>query len=120
MKVGLFKRGYSLNRVRDKITVREGNETLELFVDSDSRSLIHRLQEANKEIEKINGESTDEQKKLAAVGFAEAMFGGEQAGKLMDFYHGDYASVITICSMYFEDKKNGLAKKITKAQKKGG
>ena len=56
--------------------------------------------------------------KKAAREFSVAIFGEEQTEQLFDFYHGDENCVVTICGMYFGDPKNGLGKKITKAQKK--
>ena len=113
-----FKRALSLNRVRDKITIREGKETLTLYVDSDANMLIHGIRVANEKLEKLQKVDSEDDKKAAAMGMARAMFGIEQADKLLEFYHGNYGCVITICGMYFGDKKYGLGKKITKAQKR--
>ena len=105
----------TLNRVRDHIVVREGNDELPLKVDSDARSIITRLQKAQKTLSAINDGATDKQKDEAAIGLAEAIFGKEQAEELMTFYGYDAGCVVTVCGMYFEKR---LGKKITAAQKK--
>lgn len=109
---------FTLGRVRDNVTFREGNETIDLSVDSDANSLVTKLMNAQKVLNKIGAESTDEERKQAAKGFAEAMFGAEQTQKLFDFYRGNSDCVVTICGIYFADGKNGLARKITKVQKR--
>ena len=109
----------TLNRVRDRITVREGNETIELYVDSDANTLIRRLQAAQKALTEIDEETSEAERKKAAEGLSVAIFGQEQTEKLLDFYHGDYGCVVSICGMYFGDHKRGLAKKITKVQMRG-
>ena len=117
----LFRRNeLSLNRIRDNIVVREGNETLDLFVDCDATTIIPNLLNAQREINKISkdADATDEERTNAAVALAASMFGEEQTKKLFEFYHGDASCVVTICGMYFGDAKHGLGKKITKAQKK--
>lgn len=114
----MFKTVYTLNRVRDSVTIREGNEEINLYVDSDVESLMMRLQAAQKQLLKITGDTSDEERIKAANSLSVAMFGKEQTKQLFDFYHGDENCVVTICGMYFADKKNGLSKKIAKAQKK--
>ena len=113
-----WKKEYTLNRVHDRITVREGNETIDLVVDNDANTLIYEIVQAQKALDGIKNESPEEERNIAVMKFAGAIFGPEQAQKLLDFYRGNYGCVITICSMYFTDGKNGLGKKITKVQKK--
>lgn len=113
-----FRHEISLNRVRDNITIREGDETLTLRVDSDANSIISRLRKAQKTVSEINGETTDAEREQAAHDLSEAIFGKQQTEKLFDFYNGDASCVVTICGMYFGDPKHGLGKKITKAQMK--
>ena len=105
----------TLNRVRDHIVIREGKDELPLTVDSDARSIISRLQNAQKALSEVNDDITDESKYKAAYGLAEAIFGKDQADQLMAFYHDDAGCVVTVCGMYFEKR---LAKKITAAQKR--
>ena len=105
----------TLNRVRDHIIVREGSDKLPLTVDCDARSIITRIQKANKALSEATGDITDESQYKAAYGLAEAIFGKEQADKLMAFYSDDPGCVVTVCGLYFEKR---LAKKITAAQKK--
>ena len=108
----------TLNRVRDHITIREGNDTIRLTVDSDANMLIHGVRMAQKTLQRLQEEDDEDLKGTAAKQLSEAIFGKEQAEQLLEFYNGSYECVITICGMYFGDHKNGLGKKITKAQKK--
>jgi hypothetical protein len=108
----------TLNRVRDHITIREGDDTLNLTVDSNANMLIRGVRTAQKTLQRLQEENNEELKETAAKQLSEAIFGKEQAGQLLDFYNGNFECVITICGMYFGDPKNGLGKKITKAQKK--
>ena len=112
------KKELTLNRVRDHITIREGNDTLNLTVDSNANMLIREVRTAQKTLQRLQEENNEELKETAAKQLSEAIFGKEQAGQLLDFYNGNFECVITICGMYFGDHKNGLGKKITKAQKK--
>lgn len=112
------KKVYSLNRVRDKITVKEGNETIQLYVDCDPNTIVHRIQKAQKTLLNIKPDSNREERIQAAKEFSVSIFGEEQTQQLFDFYHGDENCVVTICGMYFSDQKNGLGKKITQAQKR--
>lgn len=113
-----FRRELTLHRVRDHITIREGNDTISLTVDSDPNMLIRGVRTAQKTLQRLQDEDLDDLKKIAAEQLSTAIFGDKQAKQLLDFYNGNYECVITICGMYFGDHKNGLGKKITKAQKK--
>lgn len=112
------RRQLTLNRVRDHITIREGSDTISLTVDSDANTLIRGVRMAQKTLQRLQKEDNDGLKETAAKQLSESIFGVEQAGKLLDFYNGNYECVITICGIYFGDHKNGLGKKITKAQKR--
>ena len=117
----LFRRNeLSLNRIRDSVVVREGNETLKLYVDCDATTIVQKLLNAKREIDRVskNAEATDNERTEAAITLASSMFGDEQTKELLNFYHGDAGCVVTICGMYFGNNKHGLSKKITKAQKK--
>lgn len=105
----------SLGRVRDKVMFREDGESLTLTVDGDAARMVRALTDAQKSLNAVKGESTDEDRISAAKQFAAAIFGADQAEKLVQFYHGDAVCVIEACGRYFS---SGLAKKITKAQKK--
>ena len=106
----------SLNRVRDRITIKESGESIQLFVDSDPRMLVTRIRNAQIQITGANkAESTDEDRMKAARAFAVAIFGEKQTDQLAEFYGGDYSCVMTISGLYFEKR---LCKKIIAAQKK--
>ena len=111
----LFGYTITLNRVRDRITIKEGNESLVLAVDCDSTAIVTRIRNAQESIIKVsNGKSTEEERNQAARQFSEAIFGKEQTDRLSAFYNDDLSCVVTICGMYFEKR---LCKKITAAQK---
>lgn len=115
----LFRREpFSLNRVRDNVTIKEGEEVITLFVDCDVTGIVNRLRSAREKIDAINENTGEEQRKAASMSFAIAIFGEAQAEKLLDFYHGNYGCVVEICGIYFEDKKHGLARKIAAIQKR--
>lgn len=114
----MFGKVITLNRVRDSVTFREGNEEIRLKVDSEVNGLMKRIISAEKKIMAITAETARPEKTEAAREFAVAIFGEEQAEKIFEFYNGNEECVITICGMYFSDKKHGLCRKITKAQKK--
>ena len=105
----------SLGRVRDRVQFKEADELLVLVVDGDAARMVRALTEAQKTLNSIKGGSTDEERLQAARQFAEAIFGKEQAEKLIQFYRNDAICVIEACGQYFG---GGLAKKITVAQKK--
>ena len=105
----------SLGRVHDTVRVREGDATITLEVEADPARMVAALNDAQKYLKTIGDASTDAEKRDVAKVFAAAVFGDEQAEKLLAFYHGDAACVINICGRYFSER---LAKLITKAQKK--
>ena len=114
----IFRPEISLNRVRDTVTIREGDERIVLRVDSDARSIINRLNRAQKILSAMDENTTDDERIQAAHDLAEAMFGAEQTKELFAFYNYDAACVVAICGKYFGDPEHGLGKKITKVQKK--
>lgn len=113
----MFNRSYklSLNRVHDTVIVNEGGERLKLFVDSDPMRMVAGLTQAQKLMQKLGDNSTDDEINGAAQYFATVIFGKEQAEQLLAFYHNDAGCVISVCGKYFEGR---LSKKITQAQKK--
>ena len=113
--MGIFNYEMTLNRVHDRITIKEGNERLPLTVNGDSMRIVAGLNKAQKKMTELNDESTDEQVKEVAEYFASVIFGTEQARKLMEFYADDPGCVISVCGQYFKDR---LAGKIAKIQKK--
>jgi hypothetical protein len=114
---GMFGKGYTmtLNRVHDKINLREGDEVLPLIVDGDSMRMVAGLGKAQAKLLELKDDSTDDEVKDAAEYFAAVIFGKEQAKKIMEFYADDPGCVISVCGQYFKDR---LAGKISKIQKK--
>ena len=114
----MFGRKYTvtLNRVYDRITIAEGGDRLDLHVDSEPGRIVAALATANKSITAlVESKSTDEtERRNAALAFAGAIFGTEQAKQILDFYHGDPTCVLNICSKYFNER---LAHMIEKAQR---
>ena len=105
----------TLNRVRDHIIIKEGNDQLKLTVDQDPRVIAVSLKAANETLGKITVDASTFDRIQAAKGLSEAIFGKEQTKSLFRFYGDDPGCVVTICGMYFEKR---LSKKIIKAQKR--
>ena len=112
-----FFRGYemTMNRVHDKVTVREGDEHITLVVNGDAMRMVAGLNKAQQKMKELDENSSDEAVKDAAEYFAAVIFGKDQAEKLMEFYADDPGSVISVCGQYFKDR---LAGRISKVQKK--
>ena len=104
----------TMNRVHERVTIKEGNEKLNLTVDGDPMRMVAGLSQAQKKLKAINGESTEQDTKNAAQYFAQVLFGQEQAQKLMDFYLGDAGCVINVCGQVFQS----ISKQITRLQKR--
>ena len=113
----MFGKGYkmTLNRVHDRVTVKEGGERLTLTVDGDAMRMVAGLNKAQEKMKALTEESTDGEIREAAEYFASVLFGSEQARKLMEFYADDAGSVIAVCGKYFRER---LADKISAQQKK--
>lgn len=105
----------TLNRIHDTVSIREGGERLLLSVEADPMRMVSGINKAKESLDNIDDGSDTEQVNNAALAFANAIFGLEQAEKLMNFYHRDGKCVLNVCARYFHDR---LADKITKAQKK--
>lgn len=105
----------SMNRVHDTVKINEGSESLILKVDGDPMRMVAGLSQAQKKLQALNNDSTDEEVKNAALYFASVIFGKEQAERLLDFYRDDAGCMINLCGKYFS---NRLSSKIVKAQKK--
>lgn len=112
-----FRRGctISLNRVHDILRVREGGETLTLRVDGDAMRIVAGLNEAQRRLRAINGETDETETRAAALYFAGVIFGDAQAERLMAFYRDDAGCVVNICGRYFSER---LSKFLERAQKK--
>ena len=105
----------SLHRVHDRVTIKEGGDTLDLRVEGDPDRIIAGLNAANKLLHALNDKSTDEEYNTAGRTLAVVIFGEAQADQLIDFYHGDMTCVVRACSQYFSRR---LAHLITDCQKK--
>jgi hypothetical protein len=109
------KHEITLNRVRGKVTFREGAEKLTLRVDGDAMRLVVGLEQTQRMLKVITTETPKEEIQQAARFFASVIFGDEQTEKLMEFYLNDGSCVINVCGKYMTEV---LFKKITAAQKK--
>lgn len=109
----MFRKEINPYTVTGKAVFRNMDKTLTLVVKSDAPTLMVNLRKAEEIMEKVNRNSSEEEKREAARFFAWAVF-GEESDRLMDFYN-DPAAVISAVGMYF---RNQLRHKITKAQKK--
>ena len=113
----MFGKSYeiTLNRVHDRIIIREGDESISLSVNGDAMRMVAGLNKAQQKMLALKDDSDNETVMEAAEYFAKVIFGQEQANKLLEFYADDPGCVITVCGQYF---KNRLAGKIAKVQKK--
>lgn len=105
----------TLNRVHDRLLVREGDEKLMLTVNGDAMRMVAGLTRAQQRMKDMTEETPDEEVRNVAEYFAAVIFGKEQAAQLMTFYADDPACVISVCGRYFKER---LAGKITDIQKK--
>ena len=105
----------TLHRVHDRVKIVEGNDTLVLLVDADPKRIVLHIQNAQDAMQQAILKEDIDAQKAAGMKFADAMFGNEQAGKLLEMYGGDVTCVMNICLQYFQGR---LAKLIEKAQKK--
>ena len=105
----------TLNRVHDVLTVKEGTEKLTLTVDGDSMRIVAGLNAAQKKMNELKDDATEQEIRDAAETFATVIFGKDQTEKLFAFYNNDPGCVISICGQYF---KNRLADRIAKVQRR--
>ena len=105
----------SLYRVHDDVTIKEGMDTLHLLVEGDPDRIIAGLTSAQKMLRALTETSTEDENRAAARMLAAAIFGDDQADKLLAFYHDDPGCVIRVCSQYFSKRLSHL---ITDSQKK--
>ena len=120
--MNLFRHGYNitLNRIKDKVRVTEGKESLLLTVMVDPMRIVSGLNKVQIKLQSLTQDGkkpSEEELQEAAKFFASVMFGTEQAEQLMEFYDNSAQDVVSVCGTYFKER---LAKKITKAQKKHG
>ena len=100
--------------VHDKVAFFCGDEKVILRVDKGGRQIIADLNAAKEIMENVTAENIDETMQDAALAFAGAIFGKEQAAKLLLMYNNP-ASVVNVCNQYFA---KSLRKKIARAQVK--
>ena len=99
--------------ISDKVAFQNVDKEITMYVRSDAASLVLGLKNVQDRLTAIRDDSPEEDRRSAALLFADTLFGYDQGAKLVDFYD-DPLAVITVCGMYFKR----LAKKITKAQKR--
>ena len=110
------KREITLGRVRDKVTFREGEEILELRVDSEAGKMMAGLKSVQVMLDGMTAEDAQGIED-AAEKISVTIFGKTQADKLREFYGGDAQAVIRACGAY---TRKYLLKRITKVQEKAG
>lgn len=110
----MFKKEINPYSVSDKVTFRNVDKTITLYVRSGATALVVGLKQAQDKLKELTDESDECQRVNAARFFAKAVFGEEQANQMMDFY-GEPLAVVAAVGMYFDKRLKYL---ITKAQKK--
>ena len=116
MRFRRIKKDFTPYNVTDKVTFRNVDRALPLTVREDSKQIVHKLKQVPGVFAK-SANSSETERLEGARFFAAALFGEEQAQKVVDLFDGDAAAIITVCSDYFN---NRLVKIITKVQKKEG
>lgn len=100
--------------VSDKVVFRNVDKTLTLYVRDNATNLVVNLKKAQEKLSEMTDNSDECERVNACRFFAKAVFGEEQANKLVDFYNEPLA-VISAVGQYFDAR---LKKLITKAQKR--
>ncbi|MEG0743034.1 MAG: hypothetical protein RSB91_03065 [Clostridia bacterium] len=108
-----------LNRVYDRAVFRHDRYKLVLTVDADPRRLTAELVTANERLHAANlaieaGAEYGEAFRDAALGFATAIFGAEQAQQLLTFCV-DVETLLAAVTRYFRDR---LSQRILAAQRR--
>ena len=101
--------------IRDKLRFRDGDGYIDLDVCADPAELVMALAQAQNALKGISAQTPIETVRGAAISMAGAVFGSEQADKLMAFYENDPWYVLRLCGEYFSRR---LRKKLSKAQKR--
>lgn len=109
-----FRQEINPYSVSDKVTFRNVDKTLTLYVRADAASIVVGLKSAQERLKALTEDTPADERTAATLAFAGAIFGADQARQLLDFY-GEPLTVLTVCGQYFKER---LGKKITKAQKR--
>lgn len=109
-----FGKTYDVHSGRVRDTVRFDGD-LTLFVDGNAWQMLFAIEAAREAAKNVKIDSPEEERREAAMRFATAIFGAEQAEKLMDYYNGDAGTVLGVCGQYISER---LIKRITSVQKK--
>ena len=110
----MFKHEINPYTVADKVTFRNVDKTLTLYVRSNAPAMVVALKQAQDKLKELRDDADECERINAARFFARSVFGEEQGDQLVDFYNEPLA-IISVMGMYFDKR---LKKKITKAQKK--
>ena len=110
----LFKKEFNPYTVSDKVTFRNVEKTITVYVRSDATSLIVNLKRAQEKLKELTDQSSEKERMEAARVFASAIFGEKEGDRLCKFY-GEPMAIVSVCGIYFDER---LKDKITKAQKR--
>jgi hypothetical protein len=114
-----FRREFeiSMNRVKDTVVIREGNERLTLNVNADAQRLFAGLNASYERMKNISETTEESEIREIATYFSGVIFGKDQAEKLSEFYANDAAAIIAVCGRYFRDRLAGLIADVQKRMK---
>ena len=117
-----FRKPYkiSLHLVNDYPTFQNGDKVITMHVQGKAQGFIFALMFANGFMKSVSKESTEQKVKNAAMLYAAAIFGKEQAEKLMDLCDGETAGLVQACNKYFNKRLKYLIRNELKQQKKEG
>ncbi len=110
----MFKKEINPYSISDKVTFRNVDKTLTLYVRSNATAMVVNLKQAQDKLKELNDDADECERMNAARFFARSVFGEEQGDKLVDFYN-EPLTIISVVGIYFDER---LKKLITKAQKK--
>ena len=110
----MFKKKINPYSISDKVTFRNVDKTLTLYVRSNATAMVVNLKQSQDKLKELNDDADECERMNAARFFARSVFGEEQGDKLVDFYN-EPLTIISVVGIYFDKR---LKKLITKAQKK--
>lgn len=111
------KKEFSPYPISDKVTFRNVDRSIALVVRADGGTIVRNLKKAQERLAAETEKSTEAERLETARFFAAAMFGDEQAKKIVDLYDSDPLAITSVCGDYFNAR---LSKIITKVQIKRG
>ena len=112
---GRYRIRHERKPIRDKLRIQDGDAHIDIDICAAPGDIIPGVARAQAMLKGLNADMTRDEIKERALALASAIFGEDQAQKLLDFYGGDATCVMELSIEYFSKR---LKKKLTKAQKR--